>query len=59
MSEKEEGFPFLRRIDEVGRLVIPKDLRRVLGWDSQTPVVLQIEKGRLVVQRYENTRNDE
>ena len=49
MDNNDSGFPFLRRIDEVGRIVIPKDLRRVLGWEANTPVILRVENGNLVI----------
>ena len=38
-------FSFTRQIDRAGRLVIPKDLRRVLGIRPGDEVVLHYEDG--------------
>lgn len=38
-------FSFTRQIDRAGRLVIPKDLRRVLGIRPGDEVVLHYEEG--------------
>ncbi len=49
MGNNETGFPFLRRLDGVGRIVIPMDLRRALGWKENTTLVLCVQGDTLVV----------
>ena len=48
-------FFFLRRLDKVGRIVVPRDLRRALGWEENTHLILQVENGCLVVKKIEKT----
>lgn len=43
----------VRRIDDIGRIVIPKELRRVLGFKEGTPLTFSIDKGKLVLELYE------
>ncbi|MBQ7407934.1 MAG: hypothetical protein IJW13_01490 [Clostridia bacterium] len=42
----------LIRIDEVGRIVIPKEMRRVLKLDGSRLVELYVERDKLVIKRY-------
>lgn len=42
----------LIRIDEVGRLVIPKEMRKVLKLDKQRLVELYIERDKLIIKKY-------
>ena len=34
MKTAESGFVFRRKLDEVGRIVVPKDIRNALGWQA-------------------------
>ena len=42
----------VRRIDELGRIIIPKDIRRQLGWQEGDPVVFVIDNGTLIMKSY-------
>lgn len=40
-----KGTGIVRRIDEFGRVVIPKEIRRGLGWKEGTPLELFMDDG--------------
>lgn len=42
----------VRRIDDLGRVVIPKELRRSLHIRENAPLEFFIEDGKLVMQKY-------
>lgn len=44
----------VRVIDELGRLVLPIETRRVMGWDEKTPVEIWVNSidGELVLKRH-------
>ena len=42
----------VRRIDDIGRIVIPKGIRTQLGLDEGTPMELFIDKGKIVFEKY-------
>lgn len=44
---------FVRRIDPAGRLVVPKQLRDLLGLDLLKPVEFLIAHGKLILRPYE------
>jgi len=45
---------YIRRMDDLGRIVVPKELRRKLGWLEGDPFELFVtEDGKLLVQKYE------
>ena len=48
-----------RRIDDLGRVVIPKTIRQQLGWQTDDQIVLEVDKskGSLVLTKY--VYNDE
>ena len=43
----------VRRIDPLGRLVIPIEVRRELGWRENEPVEIVVEGKQVVVKKYE------
>ena len=45
----------VRRLDDLGRLVIPKEIRRVLGWKEGDPLELYFDKENktIVLKKYE------
>ncbi len=48
---KETGI--VRRIDELGRIVVPKEMRRVLHMSTGTPVEIRMTKeGEIVLTKY-------
>ena len=38
-----------RRVDELGRIVIPKHIRRDLGLETRTKVAFEVEGDRLII----------
>lgn len=42
----------VRRIDELGRIVLPKEIRRTLGIDEKDPLEIFVEEDRIVLTRY-------
>ncbi len=44
----------VRRVDELGRIVIPKEMRRSLGIDQKDPIEISVEGSSIVLQKYEN-----
>jgi len=42
----------VRKIDELGRVVIPKELRRTLGIDNQDPVEIFIDGDKVILKKY-------
>ena len=42
----------IRRIDDLGRIVIPKELRRELRITEGDPLEIGIEDGKLVLEKY-------
>ena len=42
----------LIRMDEVGRIVLPKEIRKVLKLDKERLVELYIEKDKLIIKKY-------
>ena len=42
----------VRKIDELGRVVIPKELRRTLGIDNQDPLEIFIDGDKVILKKY-------
>ena len=42
----------VRRIDELGRIVLPIELRRTLGIDNGDPVEIFVEEDQVVLKKY-------
>lgn len=42
----------IRRIDDLGRIVIPKEIRRKLDIDIGDPLELSLDEGKVVFERY-------
>lgn len=43
----------VRRVDDLGRIVIPKEIRRNIGVQEGTPMELFTDGNKLVIQKYE------
>ena len=43
----------VRRLDELGRITLPIELRRTLGIGERAPLEIYVDEGRLVLQKYE------
>lgn len=42
----------VRNIDELGRLVVPKEMRTTLGIDYNDPVEISIEEDKIVIRKH-------
>lgn len=51
----------VRRLDDLGRLVIPKEIRHMLGWKEGDPLELYFdrESKAIVLKKYEVEDDDE
>ncbi|WP_305927770.1 AbrB/MazE/SpoVT family DNA-binding domain-containing protein [Bacillus mycoides] len=43
-----------RKIDELGRIVIPKELRRTLGIVEKDPIEIFVEDDKIILQKYKS-----
>lgn len=43
----------VRRIDDLGRIVIPKEVRRTLHIDDGTPLELYVEGDKIIYRKYQ------
>ncbi len=44
----------IRRLDELGRVVIPKEIRSTHGWESGNPIEIWLdEQGNVVLRKYQ------
>ena len=39
----------IRQLDEVGRIVLPREFRRALAWGEETNVAVQLDGDRMVL----------
>lgn len=44
----------VRRVDELGRIVIPKEMRKSLGIEEKDPIEISIDGSSIILQKYEN-----
>lgn len=44
----------VRRVDELGRVVIPKEMRKALDIDQRDPIEISIEGSNIILHKYEN-----
>ena len=42
----------VRRVDELGRVVIPKELRRTLGINEKDPLEIYMDTDKIILKRY-------
>lgn len=42
----------VRNLDNLGRIVIPKEMRRVLGIEERDPIEILIEDDQIVLKKY-------
>ena len=42
----------VRKVDNLGRIVIPKELRRVLGIEHNTPLEMFVDGERIILKKY-------
>jgi len=43
----------VRNLDTLGRIVLPKEMRRVLGIEEKDPVEILIEDDKIILKKYE------
>jgi len=43
----------VRRVDELGRIVLPKEMRTVMDIAERDPLEIFVEDGRIVLQKYQ------
>lgn len=43
-----------RKIDELGRIVIPKELRRTLSIEEKNPMEIFVEGDQIILQKYQS-----
>lgn len=43
----------VRKVDELGRIVIPKELRRKFGIDSKDGLEIYVEEDKIILKKYE------
>ncbi|MEB9739455.1 AbrB/MazE/SpoVT family DNA-binding domain-containing protein [Bacillus cereus] len=43
-----------RKIDELGRIVLPKELRRTLGIAEKDPIEIFVEDEKIILQKYKS-----
>lgn len=43
----------VRRVDELGRIVLPIETRKRLGLEARDPVEIFVEKDRVILRKYE------
>lgn len=43
----------IRRIDELGRVVIPKEMRKDLGLNEHDPVEIEVEGRQIIIHKHE------
>lgn len=41
----------VRKIDELGRLVLPKEMRDVLGWGTYTELNITTKNGKVILKK--------
>ena len=48
-----KSLGIVRKIDELGRIVLPIETRKRLGLDAKDPVEIFVEKDRVILKKYE------
>ena len=48
-----KSLGIVRRVDELGRIVLPIETRKRLGLNPKDPVEIFVEKDRVVLRKYE------
>ena len=51
-QEKEEASRVIRRVDDLGRIVLPREVRNLLGISEGTPMDIYMSNGRVILKRY-------
>ncbi len=51
------GFKIVRKMDELGRIVVPKDIRKTLQIDSEDYVEFSVFDGCIMIRKVEKEEN--
>jgi len=43
----------VRKVDELGRIVLPIELRRTLGIDEKDPLEIYVDQERIILKKYQ------
>jgi transcriptional pleiotropic regulator of transition state genes len=43
----------VRKLDELGRITLPIELRRTLGVNERDPLEIFVDEGKIILQKYE------
>lgn len=46
------AYGIVRRIDDLGRVVIPKEIRRNLGIEDFAPMVICVKGDKIILEKY-------
>ncbi|CAM3816201.1 transition state genes transcriptional regulator AbrB [Aeromicrobium ponti] len=46
----------VRKIDELGRVVIPRELRRTLNINDKDPLEIFVDEDKIILRKYESAR---
>lgn len=55
MVKTMKSTGIVRKVDELGRVVIPKELRNTLGIAERDPLEIYVEGSRIILQKYETS----
>lgn len=50
---KMKSTGIVRKLDELGRITLPIELRRTLGVSERDPLEIFVDEGRIILQKYE------
>ena len=45
----------VRKVDELGRIVLPSDMRNALGWDEKSKISITKQGNRLILQTFQDS----
>lgn len=45
----------VRRVDDLGRIVIPMELRRTLGIHVKDPISISVDKDKIILEKYKES----
>lgn len=48
-----KAIGIVRRIDDLGRVVVPKEIRRTLGIEEGDPLEIFVNGGQIILQKYQ------
>ena len=54
-KKKLKSTGIVRNVDELGRIVIPKEMRTKMNISSSDPIEIYVEGDKIILQKYEDT----